>query len=151
MTRLPADSDLDRLSVSLLQQASLLTRLVFRQVRSDLSRSEASVLATLGDGPERITSLAEQEGLAQPTVTALVGSLERRGWVERRRDPADGRAVLARLTEDGRAALARFRDAYRPLLQASLAALPAEQVAALEAASGALDALVDVLQGEVSR
>jgi DNA-binding MarR family transcriptional regulator len=143
-------SDLDQLSVSLLQQASLLTRLVFRVTRTDLSRSEASILATLESGPNRITTLAEQEGLAQPTVTAVVDALEQRCLVTRSRDAADGRVVLVSLTETGRAALAGFRESYRPLMRTCLAELPARQRAALDGASEALGALIDAIHEEAS-
>jgi DNA-binding MarR family transcriptional regulator len=149
--RSPSAAALDRLSASLLQQASVLTRLVFRHVDTELSRSEASVLATLEHGPQRITTLAEQEGLAQPTVTALVGNLERRRLVSREGDPADGRVVLVTLTEAGRVALAEFRDSYRPLLHRCLAGLPPEQLAALEGATEALDELIDVMHEELAR
>ena len=58
----------------------LLSRLVFNQGKLGLTRSESSLLATLRGGPQRITALAELEGLAQPaTVTVLVKRLEQRG------------------------------------------------------------------------
>lgn len=142
---------LDSLSVSLPQQASLLTRLVFRHAGADLSRSEAGILATLERGAQRITTLAEHEGLAQPTVTILVDRLEGRRWVERGHDPEDGRAVLVSLTDPGRDALARFRGAYRPLLRSHLTSLPARQVRALDAAGEALESLIEALQREPAR
>ena len=39
-------------------------------------------------GPRRITDLAEAEAVAQPTITTLVGRLERDGLVRRAPDPA---------------------------------------------------------------
>ncbi|HUE26614.1 MAG TPA: MarR family transcriptional regulator [Solirubrobacteraceae bacterium] len=136
------------MAVTLVQQASLLTRLVFRHGEIGVSRSEASLLARLEDGPQQITALAEHEGLAQPTITRLVEHLENRGWVRRDRAPEDRRVVHASLTEEGRRAVQDFRARYRPLLLRSLEALSSEQVAALEAASEALGALVAELQRE---
>jgi DNA-binding MarR family transcriptional regulator len=144
-------SSTEQLAVTLLQQASLLTRLVFRHAQMGLSRSEASLLARLETGPQRITALAEHEGLAQPTVTRLVKHMEKSGRVRRDRAPQDGRIVLVSLTEDGLSTLQELRARYRPLLVAGLGALSAEQVAALQASSEAMSALVAELQKEGAR
>lgn len=62
-----------------------------------------SVLDTLAlGGPRRLTELARTEQISQPGLTQLVTRLERDGLVERRPDPADGRAVLVHITENGR-------------------------------------------------
>jgi DNA-binding MarR family transcriptional regulator len=145
------EAALDDLAMTLVQQASLLTRLVFRHAVAGMSRSEASLLAALRGGPQRITALAEYEGLAQPTVTLLVKRLEKRGWVRRERALADGRAVLVSLTDEGRSAVDELRERFRPLLRGSLAALPDEQVSALEQATEAMASLVNELQKESTR
>jgi DNA-binding MarR family transcriptional regulator len=142
------DEVLDELGVGLVQRASLLTRLVFHHARPGMSRSEGSVLATLRDGPQRITALAELEGLAQPTITALVNRLADRGWVTRERATQDGRVVLVSLTRAGHDALGVLRERYRPLLRAGLAQLSDEQLVALGDANGALAVLIDVFQKE---
>src|SRR5687768_10196511 len=49
----------------------------------------------------RLTTLAHRAGLTHQSVGEVVAVLERRGYVERVRDPADGRARLVRLTEAG--------------------------------------------------
>ena len=54
----------------------------------------------------RLTDLAQQAGLAKPTVLAAVDDLERLGYAERIPDPLDGRAKLVRLTPRGAAAAA---------------------------------------------
>jgi DNA-binding MarR family transcriptional regulator len=111
-----------------------------------ISRSEAGLLSALTGGPRRITELADLEGHAQPTMTLLVKRLEERGWVARRRDPADGRVVLVSLTEAGSAALEDIRAAYRGALRDHLAAMPDARLAALLTATEALEALLDTLQ-----
>ena len=104
------------------------------------------VLATLADGPRRVTDLAELEGLAQPSMTMLVARLEERGWVERRQDRSDRRVVHVALTPAGRAALERQRAAVRAVLAERLARLSEGQIVALLRASDALGALTEVLQ-----
>jgi len=64
-----------------------------------LSLTSATVLARLNEaGPQRVTDLAALELVAQPTMTAIAGRLEARGFVERKRDAADKRVVTVALT-----------------------------------------------------
>jgi DNA-binding MarR family transcriptional regulator len=136
-----------RVAADLLPQVALLTRLIIRQMDGLLTRTEAGVLNTLGDGPRRITELAELEGLAQPTMTLLVKRLEAEGWVHRERSPGDGRVVLVRRTATGAAALDAFRAAAAEVLEACLEQMPEAQVRALAASVEALDTLIALLQG----
>jgi DNA-binding MarR family transcriptional regulator len=145
-----ADADrrkaVDAVATALIPAASRVTRLLLRRAPQGVSRSEAGVLGALSRGPRRITELADLEGHAQPTMTLLVKRLEERGWVARDRDPADGRVVLVSLTGAGSAALEDLRAAYRTVLRDHLSALPDEQIAALQIATGALESLLDALQ-----
>ena len=128
------------------QHAARLSRLLFRHSTAELSRTEAGVLSTLSRGHRRITELADLEGLAQPTVTVLVGKLEERGLVSRGRDTSDGRVVLVDITGEGRAALARLRAEYREVLHHRMASMTDEEVASLRAATETLGALIEALQ-----
>src|SRR5580700_11989256 len=82
--------------------AEALYRLVSTAVQQqprEISLTSASTLATVDrTGPRRITDLAAIEGVAQPSMTALVNVLERAGLVERGQDPGDQRVVLVALT-----------------------------------------------------
>jgi len=61
------------------------------------------VLQTVAEqGDATVGELAHAAGVATPTVTRVLGSLERDGIVERRRDQADRRVVRIRLTPAGR-------------------------------------------------
>lgn len=148
----PADAGtLDRLAVALVQQSSQLSRLVFARLEVDLSRSEASLLARLEGGPQRITMLADLDGLAQPTVTLLIKRLETGGLVRRQRSFDDGRVVLVSLTPAGREALEVVRSRYRDRMRACLGDLPTDDIAALERAVGAMASLIERLQSDELR
>jgi DNA-binding MarR family transcriptional regulator len=135
---------MENLADELDQRLTALWHTLGRRGKRELSRTAASVLATLRDtGPRRITEIAESEAVAQPTVTALVGRLERDGFVERRSDPGDARAVLVHLTGDGRARLDAMREAREALLQARLATLTDTEREALAAALPVLDKLME--------
>lgn len=66
----------------------------------------------LHGGRLRMSGLADVLMLSRSGITGLVDQLERRGWVERRRDPEDGRSLHAVLTSSGRAALTRAQKAH---------------------------------------
>jgi DNA-binding MarR family transcriptional regulator len=138
--------DADLIATELLPRAALVSRLVLRQSGAGIPRSEAGVLGALSRGPWRITELAEREGLAQPTMTLLIKRLEDRGWVQRERDAADGRAVLVSLTAAGTDALEATRAGYRAVLRRHVESMSAAEVAALTTATEALGQLVDALQ-----
>jgi DNA-binding MarR family transcriptional regulator len=137
---------IEYVSTQLLSRAATLTRLLAKQVDSELSHTEAIVLNTLRGGPRRITELAELEGLAQPTTTLLVKRLEEMGLVRRERQADDGRVVLVSLEPAGVQALEDFRVQFLALLGADLATTTDEQIEALAAATETLESLINFLQ-----
>jgi DNA-binding MarR family transcriptional regulator len=137
---------IDRLSHALPERIWLLGRLFWRRGQRDITRTEAGLLNTLSEGPRRITELAELEGLAQPTVTLLVGRLEERGWVKRQRDPDDRRAVLVSATAPGSTALEQLRSESRAMMHEHISAMCDDEVDSLIAATEALGALVETIQ-----
>ncbi|MCZ7415681.1 MULTISPECIES: MarR family winged helix-turn-helix transcriptional regulator [unclassified Streptomyces] len=96
-----------------------------------LSFTTLSVLDTLANsGPKRLTELVRTEQISQPGLTQLVTRLERDGLVERRPDPADGRAVLVHITDSGRRiGQARHEDRGRHLTPLIAQLAPAERQA----------------------
>jgi DNA-binding MarR family transcriptional regulator len=133
-------------AAALPQHVARLTRLFWQHSSREISRTGAGVLSSLSARPRRITELAELEGLAQPTVTVMVGKLEERGLVARQRDAGDGRVVLVTITDAGRALLERLRAEYREVLRSRVASMTEDQVAALIAATETLGTLIDALQ-----
>ena len=117
----------------------LLMVAVVRRVPRDMSLTQMSTLSTLADGgPRRITDLAAIQGVAQPSMTEMIATLERAGYVQRHRDPLDGRVSLASLTAAGRDCLRDHRRAASQSLADLAAKLPEDEQAALTAAVPAL-------------
>lgn len=96
-----------------------------------LTPTQTACLSHLaGRGSSRVTVLARLLGVTQPTASEVIAALERKGLVERRRDPADGRATRIGLTAAGArivrrtaqppAALARAIGALEPDERAGL-------------------------------
>ncbi len=110
----------------------------FRLLDAELGLSPArfSVLATLRyEGPQRLGDLARREGVAQPTMTKLVASLERDHLVVRRSDSGDHRVVIVELTADGRALVRRARARKISWIGTVLRECPGDEQSAGRAAS----------------
>lgn len=105
----PSD-ELSTVAVELVRSASRLTRKVGRVAGKSYSSAAWRVLSDLEQhGPTRISDLAAQQHIRQPSMTTLVRRLEDEGWLEREPDPSDGRAILVRLTSAGTDALNDYR------------------------------------------
>ncbi len=88
-------------------------------IHLDWKRRVARALAPYGISPQQIfllRKLKESGGLTpsdvavllhgdRPSTTSMLGTLERAGWIQRRRDPANGKRVLVTLREEGLAKL----------------------------------------------
>jgi DNA-binding MarR family transcriptional regulator len=67
----------------------------------DLSLTQLRVLGILRDRRSKVTELANFLGLDKSTMSGLVDRAERRGLLERGRNPTDGRAVDVFMTAAG--------------------------------------------------
>lgn len=67
----------------------------------DLPIGQARVFQRIAPGGSRLVDLAEAAQVTKQTVGSIVDGLERAGYVERVRDPADARARLVRITARG--------------------------------------------------
>ena len=101
-------------SDNLAEVASSIRRSVVRLVRrlrleradEGLSMLNLSILGILyRKGPVTATDLAIQEHIRPQSLTRLLASLERRGYVSRQPDEADRRRLLITLTAGGKKAL----------------------------------------------
>jgi DNA-binding MarR family transcriptional regulator len=117
---------------AVLQAAAVL---LVRHLSYGESITSALVLALLAeDGPVRVSVLATASGVSQPSMTELVGRLEREGLVTRLSDPEDGRATLVDITANGRTLLLQRRRSRHDRLTELLEMLPAEDVMTLSLA-----------------
>jgi DNA-binding MarR family transcriptional regulator len=122
-----------------------LTRALRREAGgSPVSHGVLSALVTVvKEGPLRAGELSTREGVAPPSMTKVVAALELQGFVERFPDPDDGRAALISATPSGRALVESSREQRLSGLARRLEALDGKQLAALEAALPALEALAE--------
>jgi DNA-binding MarR family transcriptional regulator len=67
----------------------------------EIRTPHGNVFAYLDDEGTRVSVLAERAQVTKQSMAELVAHLERHGYVERVRDPSDGRAKLVRATRKG--------------------------------------------------
>lgn len=77
---------------------------------SELGDAALDVLVVLSKtGPLTLTALSERQRVTPPTMSQIVNRLTADDYVERRRDPDDGRRVLIATTPAGDQLLAEIR------------------------------------------
>jgi DNA-binding MarR family transcriptional regulator len=113
--------------------------------RSGITPTRLAALAALARHPAglRQGDLAELMNISAPSMTRLVEVMSEAGWVDRSRDPDDGRALLLVLSPVGEKTLETLRQETTSVLSGDLADLSAEERATLEAAVPVLRKLAD--------
>lgn len=137
------DDQLRRLLQQLAQAGGLLEVHEHGGVR--VSVSEVFALGELSDaGTLSQRELGDRLGLEKSTVSRLAAGMERRGWLARRRDPANRRLYRLCLTPKGRAAAARVGADLHARHAALFAALtPAERAGLALGLAGLIRAFHD--------
>lgn len=138
---------------TLVELAPRLGRIIASALETDpevaLSLRQYRLLERLMDRPHRTGELATISGVTQPTASAAVASLEARGLVDRRPDPADKRATLIEINENGRSTLTAARRQVLHRLSVVTAEMTSEDAAALAALQPILTKGMDRLRDEL--
>lgn len=105
-----AEDLMDALVRSAFQVMGVLTRI---GAEHDLSLTQLRVLGILRDRRPRMTELATFLGLDKSTMSGLIDRAERRGLLERGKNPHDKRVVDVYLTPTGHELTQRLDDEFR--------------------------------------
>jgi DNA-binding MarR family transcriptional regulator len=126
----------DQLGVVLTRLINVLREAV---LPSGMNSAQARTLLALHDaGPQRVTDLARLDHLKQPTMSAVLIRMERLGWVRRRDDDDDLRAVIVDITEQGEQVALELIASRSCVLESYLETLSAADRASVAAALPAL-------------
>jgi DNA-binding MarR family transcriptional regulator len=133
-------TNLDEISARLALAVGRINRRI-RSSRDGLSHGLVSSLSSIVRiGPLRPGELGRLEAVAAPTITRVVGDLERRGLIERTPDPSDGRSFLISATPEGVDVVLRARSERAERIAALLSNISPEELVAIDAALTALEA-----------
>ena len=142
----PPSSDAERLTLVV---GRLNRRL--QAATGGLSHGLLSAMAVISKrGPLRLSDLAHLEGVSAPSMTRTVAELEARGYVLRRPDPEDGRAVLVEAAEAGTSAVLDARTTRAQLVSELLEGLDEQDAAVIAAALPALERLIEPVPPDAS-
>ena len=144
-----APSDAAQLATGFAKIGTLLRAAQWQQFgQGGLTATQNQILALLAvAGPQRVTTVAAELAVSQPTASDAVNALERKSLVQKRPDPSDARALRLYLTQEGRRA-AEAASAKPAGLIAALEALPPQDRAALLKGMTAIIRSLQ-LQGEI--
>jgi len=130
----------DRLRVSV----GRLARRLRQQSMGGLTPSQSSILANLDRlGPMTMTQVAEQERIAKPSATGIVGRLVDKGLVDKSVDPADRRSSVVAITGAGTNLLAQRRRERTAFLAERVEGLTKEERRTLERAVEILEHMTE--------
>jgi DNA-binding MarR family transcriptional regulator len=130
----PAD-DLPALAAEIRRCSAIITKIARQDLEEQLARSasgiralEHGVLRWLSAGACTLSDLSRAMQAPPSTLVLVIDELERKGLVERGRDPRDRRRTPLALTEQGRELLEHLAKLdWQSVLVRSLQALPPEQ------------------------
>jgi DNA-binding MarR family transcriptional regulator len=128
------DADLTGLAAEVRTEvARLAYHLRTPATRSGITPTRLAALAALARHPGglRQGDLAELMNISAPSTTRLVEIMSEAGWVERSRDPDDGRALLLVLSPVGQKTLETLRQETTSALRGELADLTDAELSAL--------------------
>jgi DNA-binding MarR family transcriptional regulator len=94
----------------------------------DLTVYHLGVLAAIDDGARHLHQVAEATGQQAPGASRLVDKLVNDGFVRRRQDEANRRAVILELTDAGRERLSDARALIGRQVALALDRMPADKV-----------------------
>lgn len=125
----------DHIATGLAKIGLFLRSHAWRQAEAGgLTPTQAQILVHLvRRGPARVSALADEIAVTQPTASDAVAALIRKGHVERRPDPEDGRAARLHAGKDAGRLAAEMETWPDALLEAANDLDPDERAALLKA------------------
>jgi DNA-binding MarR family transcriptional regulator len=143
-----SELDVARRVIAASPRLGRLMEVLLERLPEPVSLLRYRILARLAQEECRNSELAAHTWVSSPTMSSVVDSLVRCGWVARTTDPSDRRAVVLALTDAGLGELRRAEDALESQLASLFGKLaPGSQS---ELAAG-FDALLEVLDAEERR
>ncbi|MBR1472563.1 MAG: MarR family transcriptional regulator [Lachnospiraceae bacterium] len=108
------------------------SKAVITEEYRDISNNDMHIIEAIGVGdPQNMSAIAAKLYVTVGTLTVNMNSLEKKGYIERRRSTEDKRVVLVTLTEKGRKAFFHHRDFHKAMIRAAVRNLEQDEMEAL--------------------
>jgi DNA-binding MarR family transcriptional regulator len=139
--------DVNATAAAVRAAVSLFTRRARESKSGELSLPERTALSRLDrNGPDTTAALARWEEISPQAMGATVAALESKGYVERARDPSDGRRAILTVTAAGSEAALATRGQLTVRLAATLDEhFTSEEMAVLRRAAPLLERLSELI------
>jgi len=148
MTASPSERTVARQVIAVAPRLGRLMEVLLERLPEPVSLLRYRILVRLAQEECRNSELAAHTWVSSPTMSSVVESLVRCGWVERNSDPRDRRAAVLRLTDAGRRELKRAERGLEAELTTLLGKLDATARAEL---GRGYAGLLEVLDSEEKR
>ncbi len=148
-----ADAELNELLVGTYQNVAKVEACMLASKKNDLSIAELHILESVGRGDSRgvsISRIAQALEITLPTVTVAVKRLEKKGYVEKRRDESDGRVALVALTARGRKMDAAHRYFHENMVRSITREMSEKEVETLVGVLSKLNGFFERKQAEMN-
>lgn len=107
-------------------------RAVITSEFKDITNNDMHIIAAVGIGDlRRMSEIAGMLGVTVGTLTTNMNSLEKKGYIRRKRSETDKRVVLAVLTDKGRKAYFHHRDFHKKMIKSIMKGLYEDEMKAI--------------------
>lgn len=133
-------------------------RFVNQQMRFDakdpdgIGEGQYQVLTFLVENPVlSVGELAQRSHVAEPTISRMLNSLETAGYIERRINPANRRAIQVSLTTKGRELQTQVATRFTQALSEALSKLTPQQLNDIILAFNHLETLINTTGNDIEK
>lgn len=105
------------------------SRAVITSEFADITENDMHIIEAIGvKKPVMASEVARKMGVTAGTITVNMNSLEKKGYIERKRSDEDKRVVNTSLTEKGRKAYFHHRDFHKHMIKAAIKDFSVEEM-----------------------
>ena len=116
---------------------------------NDITNNDMHIIEAVGIGDlRRMSEIAGKLGVTVGTLTTNMNSLEKKGYIRRKRSEADKRVVLAFLTDKGKKAFFHHRDFHKKMIKSIMKGLYEDEMKAIIKGLTNLDGFLNGIEEE---
>lgn len=124
-------------------------RAVITEEFKDITNNDMHIIDAVGiDSLRRMSEIAGRLGVTVGTLTTNMNSLEKKGYIKRKRSETDKRVVLAVLTDKGKKAYFHHRDFHKKMIKSIVKDLYEDEMKAIIKGLTNLDNFLTNAEGE---